>query len=155
GLTGAPSYTQFFCYVDSNGVTQNVRVDWTRIAIHPAFPTTVSAWGYDNFFQNGDYSLNVISTIALPNHLAYTFSYDPAFGVLSKVTLPTGGYIRYEWETIAQRKGIPNPSLLTYTDPAQDVLVLKNRYESEDGVNEQRWAYTYTGTWNTGWTTTV
>jgi RHS repeat-associated protein len=157
GLNGTQSYTQFFCYVDSNGVTQNVRVDWTRITIHPAFPTTVSpTWGYDNFFQNGDYSVNVISSITLPNNLAYTFSYDPVFGVLSKVTLPTGGYIRYTWAPIAQRKAIPNPGLLTYVDQAEDVLVLTARYVSGDGVNElPPTRYSYFGTWNTGWTTTV
>jgi hypothetical protein len=151
--------TQYFCYVDSNGVTQNVRVDWTYLTPSPSFPTTTSpVWGYQSFIQYPSYGLNVVSKITLPNNLAYTFSYDPAFGVLTKVTLPTGGYIRYSWGAIAQRRSIVQPysgSASYYADQAVDVLVLTSRSESEDGVNEHTWTYSYGGSWNTGWTTTI
>jgi RHS repeat-associated protein len=161
GTAGTQNYAQFFCYVDANGVTQNIRVDWTDIKIQPAFPTTLSPQAptslRQNFFQNGPYDAYAISKITLPNNLAYTFSYENTFGQLTKITLPTGGYIRYTWETIAQRQGIvapPDPSICC-ADEGQDVLVLATRSESEDGVNEHTWTYSYGGAANTPWTTTI
>ena len=36
-------------------------------------------------------------SIALPNGTAYQFQYDATYGLLSQVTYPTGGWIKYDW----------------------------------------------------------
>src|SRR5262249_50215443 len=117
-------------------------------------PTKNADVSYQSFIQNPS-QLTVVSKITLANNLAYTFSYDPAFGVLTKIGLPTGGYIRYTWETIARRKGIANPSGLDNIEQALGVLVLATRSLSEDGVNERTWTYNYGGTLESKWTTTI
>jgi YD repeat-containing protein len=38
-----------------------------------------------------------ITTLTLPNEQNYTFSYDPTYGLLSQITYPSGGYVKYTW----------------------------------------------------------
>jgi len=38
-----------------------------------------------------------ITGITLPNEDSYTFSYDPTYGLLTQITYPTGGYVKYTW----------------------------------------------------------
>jgi len=46
-------------------------------------------------------SLSVPGTLTMPNGRSFTFTYGGDWGELTRVTLPTGGYIRYEYATIA------------------------------------------------------
>ena len=43
-------------------------------------------------------SIPVITNIELPNGQNYAFSYDPTYGLLSKIKYPTGGSVSYTWE---------------------------------------------------------
>ena len=45
-------------------------------------------------------SLSVPGTLTMPNGKSFTFTYGGDWGELTKVTLPTGGYIRFEYTTI-------------------------------------------------------
>jgi len=38
-----------------------------------------------------------VSEIELPNSTSYQFSYDPTYGTISKISFPTGGYVRFCW----------------------------------------------------------
>jgi len=80
--TGAITSAQV---LDAAGVWQTYTVNYATISL--GTPT-------------GSMSTPVISSISLPNGRSWTFSYGGAWGELSKVTLPTGGYIRYIYTTI-------------------------------------------------------
>lgn len=40
---------------------------------------------------------NVVSSIVLPDGRQFSFSYDPTYGMISKIVYPSGGYVRYVW----------------------------------------------------------
>ena len=44
-------------------------------------------------------TLNAVQSIELPDHSMYSFEYDSTFGMLTKMTLPTGGVIQYGYST--------------------------------------------------------
>lgn len=72
--------------------------------------TTNFALGNYNFDQSGSQqllcgaivggkaSLTEVRSIGLPNQTAYTFEYDPTYGLISKIIYPSGGYVAYVWE---------------------------------------------------------
>ena len=110
-------------------------------------------------------TLNVVSEIDLPNSQKYKFQYDGTYGKVSKITFPTGGYVRYVWglNTLA---GVANASWTvppvggngggSYTCYFKyDVPAITDRYVSFDGSTEVlHQHFTYTTSWNTsGWTT--
>ena len=43
-------------------------------------------------------SLSVLTSIDLPNGTSYRFDYDQIYGLLTKITLPTGGWVRFTWK---------------------------------------------------------
>src|SRR5262249_31619360 len=108
----------------------------------------------------------VLSRIVLPNNLSYTFSYeDPDHpgevnnGELTRVTLPTGGYISYRWQTLANRdrRDVPSSTVSFPLDALDriDSRVVAERHVS-DGSHENIWHYDYTGGIDDAqWTTTV
>jgi hypothetical protein len=53
--------------------------------------------GLDCIFPPDNGSLPVITAIKLPNGLLYKFLYDSAYGLLKKITYPSGGTISYNW----------------------------------------------------------
>jgi RHS repeat-associated protein len=54
-----------------------------------------SCFGFGNASTGG--AEPVITEIALPNGQAFSFSYDPTYGLLSKVVYPDGGFVEYSW----------------------------------------------------------
>jgi RHS repeat-associated protein len=139
---------------DSGGNVQKIVVDFETINVSTAFPTT----SYDQYHPVSQYSgtLRVVSKITLANGLAYNFSYDDPnnpgqpnpFGELTKITLPTGGYVKYKWTTISQAdKGPQDPVNVNYLFSI-DARRLAERDVSEDGTTEQAWTYTYPGAAN-------
>jgi RHS repeat-associated protein len=94
-----------------------------------------------------------IKAITLPNGKQYQLSYDPTYGLLSKITYPSGGYISYSWtlntrSDFAAVQGPYNaPQSCDYT---YDTPALAHRYVSYDGVTiaeQQDFSYQPT-TWN-------
>ena len=133
-------------YYDSNGTLQSITYATTLLSIHTAFPTT----SYDayHFVLQWSGEIEVITSITLANGLSYTFSYDDPdnpgnpnpYGEITKITLPTGGYIKYKWATHPQADPgpeIPYPMFMGYLDSR--VIVEKD--VSEDGVTEHAWTY--------------
>jgi RHS repeat-associated protein len=45
----------------------------------------------------GGSTLSVVNSITLPDSTQYLFTYDPTYGTISKITFPTGGYVRFVW----------------------------------------------------------
>src|SRR5262249_45148019 len=45
---------------------------------------------------------NVIRSITLPNNKQYAFDYHPQYGLISQITYPSGGWVKYTWTVNAQ-----------------------------------------------------
>ncbi len=138
---------------DSNGNNQSYTLSGTTQGVAPAFPTT--SCGGAPVIQNPS-SVPVFTSLVLPNGWTYTFSYiDPKtnktnpFGEIMQITLPSGGYIRYDYMILSQYdNGAPNlPCKI-------DSRRVAHRYLSPDGTkqSEQVWTYSYS---TSGYTTTV
>jgi RHS repeat-associated protein len=111
----------------------------------------------------GDNSTDaVITAISLPNSTQYTFSYDPTYGLISKITYPTGGYVRYAYGTSPLAEfgmWADNNGNSTGCKYEYDTIAVAHRYVSFDGnpsheVLQQD--FSYSTTWNpsdrTHWT---
>jgi YD repeat-containing protein len=84
------------------------------------FPTTVAASG-----------LNMVGTITLPNQQKYTFTYDPTYGLVNKITYPDGGWVSYTWELSPQQSTLATFSGLINNGGAIPVSGLCNwRYQT-------------------------
>ena len=96
-------------------------------------------------------SLSVPGTLTMPNGKSFAFTYGGAWGEITKVTLPTGGYIRYEYTTIANSATTGN-----WGQPIQGRFVTK-RAVSPDGLaaSEQSTNYSYVPNLTTGNLTTT
>lgn len=135
-------------YTDSSGTTITYTLSPGGAAPATQFPTTASGC----ILQNNK-TLPEISSIQLPNGQSYTFTYDPNFGEITEVTLPTGGYIKYVYQTIAQIDQnpfvlVPNGVNQCYTG-LLDSRRVSERHVSADGVTEAVWQYSYTATTTT------
>ncbi len=165
-----PNYncTDTYTYTDSNGHTQTITVSYTSLNVQSSFPTSTCGLQTACDFANyaGSVPLQVISQITLANGLSYTFSYqDPnnpsqtnPYGEITQITLPTGGWIKYKWGTLAQRDlgpleppGSTKVGFQIYLD----ARVITERDVSEDGVNVNTWTYSYAGSPNLTQSTTV
>src|SRR5712692_10139672 len=108
---------------DSNGVVQTTRVEFIDVAVQTNFQLPQVSEYFGSLF-------GLAKRIILPNGLTYRFTYDGgAYGDLLRVDLPTGGYIRYEHQTIL-------------ADRSTSRGVAK-RIVSVDGnpTNEKTWTY--------------
>lgn len=99
----------------------------------------------------GEYSLNQLTTLTLPNGKTYQFFYEPNWGMLSKIVYPTGGYVSYTWGVNHNSEaGQDSGADGTTTFSCQydyDTPVVTDRYVSFDGstqVLHQTFAYTTT-----------
>jgi len=90
--------------------------------------------GYGIGEPNGGAQFPALSSVALPNLTAYTFAYDPVYGNISKITFPTGGYVRFAWAVRAQ--AIPYGQFLKMSD-----VVLTDVYTSTGTGAENHWIY--------------
>jgi RHS repeat-associated protein len=111
-------------------------------------PDSGCGGGVPNYYNGGG-----LSAITLPNKQQYTFSYDPAYGLLSEIKFPTGGYISYVWGLNAQSAdvswtdsvGTANSCVYKYDRPA-----IVKRIVSYDGKTQAfEQDFSYTTTWAT------
>ena len=79
----------------------------------------------------------VVQSLTLPNGQTYQFQYDGTYGLLSKVTYPTGGYVSYTWglNPLSESTSFPNADGGSTCIYRYDSPVITNRYVSFDGVN--------------------
>jgi RHS repeat-associated protein len=141
-----PTYIDFY---DSTGQVRTVRLQPANPPVATAFPSVGPAYPGNCGFEQYNGGHLGWQSITLPNGLAYTFFYDDPnnpghpnpFGEITKITLPTGGYIKYKWATLSQWDNGPVTGLCAGTP--LDSRVLIERRVSPDGVTEQVWTYAY------------
>src|SRR5215813_4410613 len=90
-------------YKDSSGQTQSITFNYSNFTIAPTFSNPVSVFGiiivtppYPNCSPTSPCTWPLISSIVLPSGLSWTFQYN-AWGEVTKITYPTGGYTRYDY----------------------------------------------------------
>ncbi len=145
--SSGPGGTSFY---DSNGQVRTVQIQTTTLQLSAPFltsgPASPDSCGFD--VNNGH--LTVWQSITLPNGLTYTFSYDDPdhpgqsnpYGEITKITLPTGGYIKYKWTTLPEVDVAPGDAICG--PPSLDSRVVIER-DVSDGVNVSVWTYSYSG----------
>jgi hypothetical protein len=147
--------------VTVSGLSTPYKVSWT--AVNANFPITMTPLS-DSGTCTGPGSqptIAAVSAIALPNGQQYSFSYDPTYGLVSKITYPTGGYVRYVWGLNSQSTygvwpiftdtGVNpdgGPNYVVQSNSCQyhyDTPAIAQRFVSFDGeheVLEQDFSYT-------------
>jgi len=140
--------------INVGGLSSAYQVYWTTasanftVGVYPASSCPTSLTG----------SVSVVSQVVLPNGRTYTFSYDPTYGMLNKITYPTGGYVRYVWglNPLAQVLDYPvydsSGNWVTTYDCRYDFPAITDRYVSTDGTTEvlhQHFSY------STSWSGTI
>jgi RHS repeat-associated protein len=110
--------------------SQNVNFTTTWTSIHP--PTSGNGLCQPATGVTG--SFPAVTAITLPNGKQYTFSYDQTYGVLNKITYPSGGYVSYQWglDTQSGYQQVTNTSgwLCEYVHDRPAIL---HRFVSFDG----------------------
>lgn len=104
------------------------------------FPTTFSKTG-----------IPVVTAITLPNTHTYTFQYDSTYGLVSKVTYPSGGYVRYSWglNSNAAMAAIPDYQYTGVCYYKYDKPSILHRYVSFDGTHiALQQDFSYSTTWS-------
>ena len=95
--TGTNQYT--YTVHDSNGAPQNYIVNLANQALCTQF-------GFAHVNEYCNLSHLVVTSIVLPTLRQYSFHYDPHFGDLTEIDLPTGAVITYTWQVVGTA-GIP------------------------------------------------
>jgi len=159
--------------VTVSGLGAPYTLNWTTLS-SPTFTTPVTtpvgtgtqACGTPGHSTWNSSQIHAVSSITLPNGKSFTFTYDPVYGELNKVTYPTGGYVRYVWGMNT------NSEYATYTSTnGQSIFtcamyyavpVVTDRYVSFDGTHEvehqnfsyaTNWDPVHQNTWDTKTTT--
>lgn len=140
--------------LDSNGQPQNYTLYYQNTPLTGQFPTsaiqgiTISNTSVKNIGSQGN--LHVMNKVALPNGTSYLISYQlpdgttNPFGEPTKITFPTGGYVRYVYQTLPSFDyylvdGLGPCFFTAFVDSRRVV----ERDVSVDGVTEQKWQYAY------------
>ncbi|MGD0515828.1 MAG: hypothetical protein ABSA29_21190, partial [Terriglobales bacterium] len=136
-----------------SGLNASYKLQWMPLS-PPTFvaPITVLSGSACNFggghgawaYQSG------LSTLTLPNGKSFTFAYDPTYGVINKITYPTGGYIRYVWGINSQAEWGTNENSQPNDQctALYGVPVITDRYVSFNGTTEVlHQQFTYSTTW--------
>jgi RHS repeat-associated protein len=136
-----------------SGLAAPYTLTWTTLA-QPTFTTAITTlYGTCSSPAHTEGTQKAVSSITLPNGNSFTFTYDPAYARVNKITYPTGGYVRYvwgmntqaEWTRSTDQHGFDTCNM-NYAVPA-----ITDRYVSFDGTHEVlHQQYTYSTTWPTG-----
>jgi RHS repeat-associated protein len=118
---GRPTQTTFTVQ-DPNGMPQNIVVIWQPLTITTNFGTI-------GVREASGVQWYAIQSISLPNGTAYRLQYEPDYGELTEIDLPTGGVVKYTWANFTQ----PNTGAET---PAQESRrYVSSRTEIVNGVS--------------------
>jgi RHS repeat-associated protein len=118
-----------FTVADANGLPQNIVVNWQSLPMTTNFGTI--GVQEDSFIWYG------IQSIILPNGTSYQFHYEPDYGEITEIDLPTGGVIKYTWANY------------TYPNPANEIpdqesrRYVSSRTEIVNGVSNT-WTFQLT-----------
>ena len=117
-----------FTVNDANGHPQNIVVNWQSLPMTTNFQTGV---------LNNSFIWCAIQSIILPNGTSYQFHYEPDYGEITEIDLPTGGVIKYTWANY------------TYPNPANEIpdqesrRYVTSRTEIVNGVSNM-WTFQLT-----------
>lgn len=82
-------------------------------------------------------TLHVLQELDLPDQTSYKFQYDPVYGTMTRIDLPSGGYVRFVWGI----RGIGERGV--YGIAAKSTLVVTDEYVSTGNGPESHWHYSY------------
>jgi YD repeat-containing protein len=164
----------------AGGTTYNYTWSTAASSFSPAsLDESAILFGYDNLCtapQNyGQVPNPVVTQMQEPDGLYYTFTYDPTYGLLNKITYPTGAYVKYTWgvNSLSDATGFSTPGayLNSYNDPIRitqgvdmntscifehDTPAITKRVVSYDGVHAaQEQDFSYTTNWPSGYNSGV
>lgn len=161
--TLVPTTIQTF---DSAGHPQTWTLTWASQSVNFKY-SNPSAGNCSSDIQcgaNGDVggTINALTRVTLPDGTFYSFGYDPGYGVVNSITLPTGGSVSFTWainsmSDVGWFAGSSSASGF-YPNPMDGLAV--SRQTINDGRSTAQWSYSYTtspyngGDW-TSKTTTV
>ncbi|MFZ0774067.1 MAG: hypothetical protein WCA49_25055, partial [Candidatus Sulfotelmatobacter sp.] len=92
-----------------------------------------------------------VSSIVLPNGKSYAFAYDTAYGLVNKITYPTGGYARYVWgqNPLSHYGAFTPQGTLNICEMHYSIPAITDRYLSFDGSTEVlHQTFSYSTTWS-------
>ncbi|MFN8007240.1 MAG: RHS repeat-associated core domain-containing protein [Terriglobia bacterium] len=90
------STQRLYSVPDSGGTQRTYTVNFGSLAINTSFGINLcgrTTWEYSG-------TQSVVNSVVLPNNQTYQFQYEPSFGAITRIDLPTGGYITYTWATV-------------------------------------------------------
>lgn len=133
-------------FSDSNGnaLTYSTTGGVNRIGPATTFPTTGGPRIANCIYQYPAGGVSGPETLTLPNGQTYTLSFDTNFGEVTKIILPTGGYIKYVYGTLPGLDNGPDANFNTCSMGPYDSRRVVERHVSADGVTESVWKYSYT-----------
>jgi RHS repeat-associated protein len=137
-----------------SGLAKPYVVTWGQASINfvPNYVVTSSGTGCASI-GGENLTRNVITNIELPNTQSYQFSYESTYGMVNKITYPSGGYVQYTWGV----NGLSEPGYFeefstngnVYCSYQYDVPAVKQRTVSFDGTHiALTQTFTYATTWN-------
>jgi RHS repeat-associated protein len=135
-----------------SGLSAPYTLTWTALA-EPTFatpvttisgtcPSPVHTWG----------TTVAVSAITLPNGKSFSYTYDPVYGLVNRMTYPSGGYVRFVWGMDSQAEyGHATDQYGNDTcEMYYGVPVVTDRYVSFDGSHEVlHQNFVYSNTWTT------
>ncbi|HEY7420253.1 MAG TPA: hypothetical protein VH593_34060, partial [Ktedonobacteraceae bacterium] len=136
-------------YLDSSNMLQTVSFAWQTFQLDAPWANGGTCSGVEPitcYTVDQTHSVSLITQITLPNHLSYSFDYvttapGVTTGQIARITLPTGGYIRYTYPcTSGTPCSNPTYSLAPSPEPWTSVT---ERFVSTDGSSstEKQWSY--------------
>lgn len=138
-------------YVTISGYNTYYTLNWTTLST-PSFvaPVTTES-GTCNFGGTHESWLNLvsaISSITLPDGKSYSFTYDPTFQLVNKVTYPTGAYVTYTWGFNSQAEDIVSTNINYPCSALYGVPAITDRYVYVGGTNVEHQHFQYSAAWN-------
>lgn len=94
-----------------------------------------------------------VTSLALPNGESYKFQYDPVYGLVNKITYPTGAWVEYTWSVISNAEGdqyrTTAPELGGLCALTHDWFAITKRVVSYDGssAGDEEQDFSYSTTW--------
>lgn len=138
-------------YVTISGYNTHYTLQWEALST-PSFTAPVTTESGTCSF-GGTHApwtnTQAISSISLPNGKSFSFSYDPTYQLVNKVTYPTGAYVTYTWGFYSQAEDVVSTNITYPCSALYGVPAITDRYVYVGGTNvlHQHFAYS-TPAWN-------
>jgi YD repeat-containing protein len=91
---GGLSYTIYFTTISTDTTLPS---NWVGPS-QPGQSACKSKWPAVSLANGHPLTQTAISQIVLPNQTSYSFTYESTYGLLSKITYPSGAWVEYTWK---------------------------------------------------------